>query len=165
MSWYQRCLNVFRAGQLNGELDDELAYHLAETADRLMEQGIPEDKALYMARLQLGNYSIQKERTRDMNIAAWLDNTRADLGYGLRQLRLTPGFTAVAILSLALGIGANTAIFQMVNAIRLKMLPITDPQQLALIDWAKNSSRGGSWSSRSANFTYVQWEQIQDLQR
>lgn len=165
MSWYQRFLNVFRTERLNRELDDEFAYHLAERADRLMEQGLPEHEALRMARRQLGNYSIQKERTRDMNVAGWLENTRADITYGLHQLRLAPGFAAVAILSLALGIGANTAIFQLVNAIRLKLLPVKDPQQLAVIDWAKNSSRGGNWSSRSANFTYAQWEELQNTQQ
>jgi putative ABC transport system permease protein len=165
MPWYRRWQNVFRSEGLSSELDDELAHHLAETVDRLIEQGLPEHEALRIARLRLGNYSIQKERTRDMNIAAWLEATRADLVYGLRQLRLNPAFTAVAILSLALGIGANTAIFQLINAIRLKMLPVKDPQQLVAVDFVKGSSRAGSWSSRSAIFTYSQWQEIQKLQQ
>jgi putative ABC transport system permease protein len=165
MPWYRRWRNVFRAERLDRELDDELLYHLAETVDRLRAQGLPEQEARRIAQRRLGNYSIQKERTRDMNIAAWLDATRADVRYGLRQLRLAPGFTTVAVLSLALGIGANTAIFQLVNAIRLKTLPVKNPQELVALDWEKNSARGGSWSSRSANFTYAQWEQIRDLQQ
>src|SRR5690349_10737628 len=126
MPWHQRWRNVFREERLNRELDDELRYHLAETVDRLVENGMPEHEALLAAKRQFGNYSIQKERTLDMHVARWLDSTRADIVYGLRQLRLTPSFTAVAVLSLALGIGAKTAIFQLVNAIRLKMLPVKD---------------------------------------
>lgn len=96
-----------------------------------------------------------------MNIALWLDQTRADLLYGLRQLKLSPAFTAVAVLSLALGIGANTAIFQLVNAIRMKSLPVKDPQQLAIIKYARPSHRSGWGSSRSAEFTCAQWKELQ----
>ena len=161
MPWYTRWRNVFRSERLNHELDDELVHHLSEAADRLMARGVPRPEALRIATLRLGNYSIQKETTRDMNIAAWLDQTRADLLYGLRQLRANPAFTAVAVLSLALGIGANTAIFQLVNAIRLKTLPVHDPQQLATIKYARPSHRSGWGSSRSAEFTYAQWQQLQ----
>ena len=139
MPWYRRWRNVFREDALSTELDAELAYHLAETADRLMEQGMPEAEALIAARRQLGNYTVQKERTRDMNLATWLDQLRADAMYGIRQLKQSPGFAAVAMLSLALGIGANTAIFQLVNAVRLKLLPVKDPEQLVVVDWNKDS--------------------------
>jgi predicted permease len=165
MPWYQRWRNVFRPERLYEDLDSEFEFHLAETVDRLVAGGMSEKEAWRQARLRLGNYSMQKERTRDMNIAAWLDATRADLVYGLRQLRLNPGFAAIAILSLALGIGANTAIFQLVNAIRLKMLPVRNPLELVSIDFEKHSARAGWWSSRSANFTYAEWEQIRTRQQ
>jgi len=164
MPWYRRWRNVFRDDAVGTELDEELAYHLAETADRLMEQGMPEAEALRAARRQLGNYTIQKERTRDMNLAMWLDELRADATYGMRQLRQSPGFAAVSVLSLALGIGANTAIFQLVNAVRLKLLPVKDPEQLVVVDWVKDSARAGWWSSRSANFTYRQWDTLHSQQ-
>ena len=80
-----------------------------------------------------------------------MDRYLGDLRFGLRQLRLNPTFTAVAVLSLALGIGANTAIFQLIDAIRLRALPVGNPQELAYIDFAKDSKRSGWWSTRSAN--------------
>jgi hypothetical protein len=165
MPWYRRWRNVFRDDALSTELDAELAYHLAETADRLIDAGMTEGEALIAARRQLGNYTIQKERARDMNVATWLDQLRADVVYGIRQLKQSPGFTVVAVLSLALGIGANTAIFQLVNAIRLKLLPVKDPGQLVVVDWNKGSSRAGRWSFRSANFTYTQWDLLRAQQK
>jgi len=165
MPWYQRWRNVFRADRLHNELEDEFQYHLAETVDRLVADGMPESEAWREARLRMGNYSLQKEKTRDMNVAAWLDATRADLVYGLRQLRSNPGFAGIAVLSLALGIGANTTIFQLVDAIRLKMLPVEKPQELASIDFEPGSTRLGAWYGRSAVLTYAQWEQIRTQQQ
>ena len=88
-----------------------------------------------------------------------------DLRYGLRQLRLNPTFTAVAVLSLALGIGANAAIFQLIDAIRLRTLPVAKPQELAYIDFANGSHRGGWWSTRSANFTSNLWDCVRRQQQ
>ena len=93
------------------------------------------------------------------------DSFTQDLRYGTRQLMRSPGFTAVAVLSLALGIGANTAIFQLVDAVRLRTLPVEDPQDLVYINFAPNNSRSGWWSSRSATFTYGHWQQIQSQQQ
>jgi predicted permease len=95
----------------------------------------------------------------------WLNSFTQDLRYGARQLKRSPGFTAVAVLSLALGIGANTAIFRLVDAVRLRTLPVEDPQDLVYINFAPNSSRSGWWSSRSATFTSAHWRQIQSQQQ
>ncbi|MGO4882296.1 MAG: ABC transporter permease [Bryobacteraceae bacterium] len=89
----------------------------------------------------------------------------SDLRYGLRQLRLNPTFTAVAVLSLALGIGANTAIFQLIDAIRLRTLPVDKPRELAYIDFAHGSRRSGWWSTRSANFTSNLWDNVRRQQQ
>src|SRR2546423_7415911 len=94
-----------------------------------------------------------------------MDKLLGDLRFGLRQLRLNPTFTAVAVLSLALGIGANTAIFQLIDAVRLRTLPVSDPQRLAYIDFVKGSQRSGWFSTRSARMTYAQWEFIRDRQQ
>ena len=88
-----------------------------------------------------------------------------DIRYGIRQLLKDPVFTIVAAASLALGIGANTAIFQLVNAIRLKSLPVRDPQELVSVDFTKAASLGGNWSSRSARLTYSQFDQIRQNQQ
>lgn len=165
MPWYQRWRNVFRPESLNRELDQELAFHIAETVDALVSAGMTEKDALREAQRRLGNYCVQKERTRDMDIAGWLETIRADIRYGARQLRLNPGFASIAILSLALGIGANTAMFQLINAIRLKTLPVKDPQELALIVFGEGSRRGGWWSSRSAEFTSKLVETIRGEQQ
>ncbi len=89
----------------------------------------------------------------------------ADVRFGLRQLRLNPTFSLVAVLSLALGIGANTAIFQLIDAIRLRTLPVANPQELAYLDFAKGAQRSGWWSTRSATFTSGQWDSIRRHQQ
>jgi predicted permease len=94
-----------------------------------------------------------------------IDSILKDITYGIRQLRKAPAFTLVAVCSLALGIGANTAIFQLVNAIRLKSLPVQNPRELVSIDFEKGSMRSGWFSSRSARLSYAQWDQIRSQQQ
>ncbi|HEY4838366.1 MAG TPA: ABC transporter permease [Candidatus Acidoferrales bacterium] len=100
-----------------------------------------------------------------MDGTGWGSALWKDLRYGARLLRLNPGFAAVAILSLALGIGANTAIFQLVNAIRLRSLPVQDPQGLAVVRLQDRSWASGNFSSRYSSLTNPQWEQIRDRQQ
>ena len=89
----------------------------------------------------------------------------ADLRFGIRQLRLNPMFTLVSVLSLALGIGANTAIFELIDTVRLRALPVANPQELAYLDYAPHSTRGGWWSTRSAVFSWANWESIRKHQQ
>jgi len=94
-----------------------------------------------------------------------MSSFRQDFAYAFRQLRRSPGFAATAALSLALGIGANTAIFQLVDALRLRLLPVREPNQLAMINYEKGASRSGNFSSRSAYFTYAQYDAILHAQK
>jgi predicted permease len=160
MSWYARIANVFRAQKLCSELDDELRFHIEERTDDLMAAGMSEKEARREAARAFGNYTAQKERTRDMDIAGALEAFLRDLRYGARQLRLNPGFATVAVLSLALGIGANSAIFQLINALRLRSLPVKDAQQLVAVDAAPDFVTSGWYAGRNRAFTYAQVEQI-----
>ncbi|MBS1824633.1 MAG: ABC transporter permease [Acidobacteria bacterium] len=105
-------------------------------------------------------------RLGSFNLAlGWLDTFSQDLRFAIRQLRTNPGFTAVAVLSLGLGIGANTAIFQLVDAVRLRTLPVRAPQELATIDLGQGSMRAGWFSTRSARLTSTQWNLIRTQQQ
>jgi predicted permease len=165
MSWYTRIANVFRTGKLGDQLDDELAFHVAERTDELVAGGMTAKEARREALRRFGNYTLQKERTRDMDIAQVTESVLNDLRYGLRQLRSSPGFTTVAVLSLALGIGANTAIFQLIDALRLRSLPVRDAWQLAAIDAVPDFFTSGWYQARNRAFTYAQFEQIRKHQQ
>src|SRR5882724_9335488 len=101
-----------------------------------------------------------------MNLSGWIENGWQDLRHGARLLKRSPGFFTIATLSLALGIGANTAIFQLVDAVRLRLLPIAHPEQLAKLEIAKNEHCcSGNFSDRYPEFTNPQWEQIRNHQQ
>ena len=165
MSWYTRVANVFRAGRLGRQLDDELAFHIAELTDELVARGMPVRAARREALRRFGNYTVQKEKTQDMDIARAIETAFADLRYAVRQLRLSPGFTAVAVLSLALGIGANTAIFQLIDAIRLRSIPVREPSQLAAIDTLPEFFSSGWYSARHRAFSYAVFDQVRRHQQ
>jgi len=148
--------------QFNEELDDEIRFHIEARAAELERSGLDPDEARMQARREFGNVGRAKETTRRITGAATVEGVLRDLRYGWRQLRGAPGFAITAILSLALGIGANTAIFQLLNAIRLRSLPVRAPQQLMEVKIAGNAQFGthNSWDS----LTYPLWEQIRDHQ-
>jgi len=119
-----------RRTQQEEDLERELRTHLELEAEEQRESGISREEARYAARRALGNTTAVIEDTREMWGWTWLERLVGDSRFGLRQLRKSPGFAVVAILTLALGIGANTAIFSLVHAVMMKSLPVPNPDQL-----------------------------------
>src|SRR5271170_6286694 len=127
MNWWQ--INKKRDADLERELRSDL--ELEEEEQR--EGGISEEEARYAALRAFGNPTLIGEQTRAVWSWNWLESLARDLRYGLRTLRRTPGFTLIAVVVMALGIGANVALFTVVRSVLLKPLPYRDPGRLALI--------------------------------
>ena len=117
------------------ELREELQFHLAEEADERQADGLSEDEARWAARRDLGNVLLVREDTRTLWSWMLLEQLAQDIRYGLRTMIANKTFSAMAILSLALGIGANTAIFSVMDSILLRALPVPDPQSLVMLSW------------------------------
>ncbi len=151
---------LFRRATMETELDEELRAHVEHQADKYVRSGLLPEQALRRARLELGGVEQVKEECRDARGVTMIENTVKDLRYGLRMLGKNPVFTAVAVLTLALGIGANTAIFTLLDAVVLRFLPVEKPEELVLI--MRHSPRRGGEATSS--FTNPIWEQIRDQQ-
>jgi putative ABC transport system permease protein len=160
-SWFRRLGRRDR----DGELGEEIRAHLEMAIRDRVDRGEPRAQAEAAARRELGNVATIQEVTREMWGGMWLERLAQDLRYGVRLLRRNPGFTAVAVLSLALGIGANTAIFQVINAVRLRALPVPNPGEIAEIRLVDPSGMRGSFNSWHPSLTNPIWEQIRERQQ
>jgi predicted permease len=131
-----RLRGLFRRRAVEADLDEELRAHLAHQVEKYVQAGLPLEAARRRAHLEFGGLDQVKEECRDARGVRFLETTLHDFRYGLRLLAKNPGFTAVAVITLALGIGANTAIFTLIDAVMLRAMPVRDPSQLVVLRWA-----------------------------
>jgi hypothetical protein len=159
MNWIKR---LFSRRRFYSDLSEEIQEHLEEKIDKLVAGGMSREDAVMTARREFGNLTLLEERSREVWHWPSVESFLIDIRYGLRVLRKNPGFTFVAVLTLALGIGAATAIFGALNATLLRPFPFRDPGRLQMV-WGTDPKAGGfihssipdyfDWRSRHSVFT------------
>ncbi len=156
-----RWLRYFRRQARDADLAQEIAHYVAQETDDNIARGMSADEARVAALRKFGNRRAVREAVYEMNSISWLEVVIQDLRYGLRQLRRRPGFAAAAIASLALGIGANTAIFTLVDQIVLRLLPVHNPAELVLLR-VDGGRPGGNWGDGRHTFAYPTYLALRD---
>lgn len=158
----RKLLNWFRRDTLERGLDRELQYHTDRRITDLMHSGLPEQEARKQTSLELGGLAQVREEVRDVWLTRWLRDFLYDLRFSARSFLRSPSFTVTAMLSLALGIGATTAIYSLVDQVLLHSLPVREPQQLVLIDWHGDQAANGFGSWNLMSYPLCRDLQLQD---
>jgi predicted permease len=162
MNWFKQ---RFSRRRLYDELSDEMQQHLEEKIEELVAAGMSRKEASAAARREFGNVTLMEEDSRRVWQWPTIESFFADVRYALRMLTKNPGFTATAIVTLALGIGANTAIFMLLDAIRLRSLPVQDPQELAEVRITDAGHQGMGLNQQYGELTRPLWQEIRDHQQ
>jgi predicted permease len=165
MTWLRifihRLRGLFLKRKLEQELEDEIRSHLDLQIEDNLQRGMSADEARYEALRKFGGVEQVKESYRDRRSLPIVDSTLQDLRYGLRMLRKHKGFTVVAVLSLALGIGANTAIFSLLDVVLLKSLPVEEPEKLVLFGKGENTGPTDGFPNKSWDlFSYPFYQEV-----
>ena len=156
ISWWNRLLTLFAAGRRARDVDDEIAFHLAMRQAEHERAGMAPEIARRAAARQFGNVTALKEQTHDMWKFPSFESLGRDIRYAFRTLRRAPGFVLVAVLVLAIGIGATTAMFSLVDAMLLRGLPYPDAERLVVL--IGNVQRAGGVERRGNSYLdHVDW--------
>src|SRR5438876_3987345 len=141
-----RLRSLLRSTRVEHEMDEEVRYHLERQVEENVAAGMSPEEARYSALRDFGGVEQRKEECRDARGLALVDSVRQDLRYALRMLRRNPAFTVVALVSIGLGVGANSAIFSLVDQALLRPLPVREPERLVLLSW-NGTFIGKGWGS------------------
>ena len=172
-TWWRAAV---RGAQVNAQVEEELRFHVESYAEDLMRSGLPREEAMRQARVELGSVMAGRENCRQAWGTRWWDELRADLRYAIRMLARSPGFTAIAVGSLTLGVGVNTVIFTAAQHMLLDRLVVPHPEQLRLFTWRepKDGVVDHMWGEfdsqpeggmQSTSFSYPVYQQIRNGNR